>query len=257
VSNLIYVTLRSYHALMKTDGSLLEGEEKEEYVTGMFNRIARPYDKLNGLISLGRDAKWRQEALSWAGVTSGDHVADLGTGTGDFYLEIRQRVGDEGRVVGIDIAENMLAVAKEKADQKFGTHVDLRLGSAAETGLDDASQDLVTMGWVLRNVADRAAVYAEVMRILKPGGKFLCVDMSKPSFAPIRWASQAYLAMAMPVLIRVAGGDREAYDYLNRSTQKFPNRNELVVEWQAAGFIDVKSRGFMAGSIAAHLATNV
>ncbi len=239
---------------METDGSLLKGQEKEEYVTGMFNRIARPYDKLNGLISMGRDAKWRQVALDWAQVSCDDKVADLGTGTGDFFLEIRQRLGEEGQVVGIDIAENMLAVAKEKAQARFPGNIDLRVGTAAATGLADASQDLVTMGWVLRNVADRAAVYREVQRILRPGGQFLCVDMSKPSFAPSRWASQAYLALAMPILIRVAGGDREAYDYLNRSTKRFPNRQELHSEWQEAGFADVKSRSFMMGSIAAHLA---
>ena len=241
---------------MGTDGSLLKGQEKEEYVTGMFNRIARPYDKLNGLISMGRDAKWRQVALDWAEVGAGDAVADLGTGTGDFYLELRQRVGERGTAVGIDIADQMLAVAREKAEKRFSGNIDLRVGSAAETGLPDASQDLVTMGWVLRNVAERDAVYREVQRILKPDGKFLCIDMSKPSFAPLRWASQAYLAAAMPVLIRMAGGDREAYDYLNRSTQLFPNRAELATEWTEAGFVRVQSRGFMMGSIAAHLAVN-
>lgn len=239
---------------MATDGSLLDGKAKEEYVTGMFNRIARPYDKLNGLISLGRDGKWRRVALDWAGVSPGQSVADLGCGTGDFYIELRRRVGDQGQAVGMDIAENMLAIARTKAEKTFSSGVDLRPGSAAATQLADSSQDLVTMGWVLRNVADRQAVYREVQRILKPGGQFLCVDMSRPGFAPLRWACQAYLALAMPILIRLAGGDREAYDYLNRSTQRFPNRHDLEEEWRAAGFEDVRSRSFMMGSIAAHLA---
>ena len=240
---------------METDGSLLKGQDKEEYVTGMFNRIAKPYDKLNSLISLGQDTKWRQVALDWAGVEADFSVADLGCGTGDFFVAIAKRLGENGQVVGIDIAENMLAVARQKAEANLGRPGDLRVGSVSDTKLPDASQDLVTMGWVLRNVADRQEVYREITRILKPGGKFLCVDMSKPSFAPFRWASQAYLAMAMPILIRMAGGDREAYDYLNRSTQRFPNRGALMQEWQEFGFEDVQSRGFMMGSIAAHLAS--
>ncbi|MCB9832846.1 MAG: ubiquinone/menaquinone biosynthesis methyltransferase [Planctomycetes bacterium] len=237
-----------------SDGSTLAGSEKEAYVTGMFNRIARPYDRLNRLISLGRDVDWRRLSLDWAGLRADEAVVDLGCGTGDFFLEIRRRVGPGGRVIGIDVAENMLSVAREKAARDDGgAPADLRLGSAEATGLPDGCADLVTMGWVLRNVGDRSATYREILRILKPGGRYLSIDMSRPGFAPARWASSAYLALAMPVMIRLAGGDREAYRYLDQSTRRFPDRRALEIEWREAGFATVASRSFMMGTIGAVL----
>ena len=109
------------------------------------------------------------------------------------------------------------------------------------------------MGWVLRNVGDREAAYAEILRVLKPGGKFLCVDMSQSSFAPLRWAATLYMKLLMPLLVRFIGGDKEAYEYLDKSTRRFPMRRDLEKEWRQAGFVNVKSRALMMGTIAAHL----
>ena len=99
----------------RSDGSLLEGRAKEEYVTGMFNRIATPYDRLNNLISMGQDGSWRRAALDWADLSGKEDVCDLGTGTGDFYLAIRERLPSGDQILGIDVAENMLAIAAQKA----------------------------------------------------------------------------------------------------------------------------------------------
>lgn len=236
------------------DGSTLQGKEREEYVRKLFNEIAEPYDRLNRIISLGRDLAWRRRALDWAELGEGISAVDLGTGTGDFFLLLHERAGANGSVIGLDLAEQMLTVAREKAAAALGEQeFDLRVASAADTGLPSASADVVTMGWVLRNVGDRAAVYREVLRILRPGGKFLCIDMSQPDFAPLRWAAAVYLRLVMPGVIRLCGGDLEAYRYLARSTTRFPRKGELADEWRQAGFEEVRVRSFMLGQIGVHL----
>jgi demethylmenaquinone methyltransferase / 2-methoxy-6-polyprenyl-1,4-benzoquinol methylase len=236
------------------DGSTLVGESRERYVRSMFDRIASPYDRLNRLISFGRDEAWRAASLDMLGVREGQHIADLGTGTGDLYLQLLERVGASGRVIGLDIAANMLEIAGEKARALHpAEQIDLRVASAAETGLEDASLDAVCMSWVLRNVGDRDAVYAEVLRILKPGGGFLCLDTSRNSFAPIRWASNIHLRGFMPLIVRGVGGDMDAYRYLTESTARFPMKRELAAEMKAAGFEVDRVRGFALGCIAAHV----
>lgn len=236
-----------------TDGSTLSGEDRERYVRNLFDRIARPYDRLNRVISLGRDVLWRKIVLDRARVRRGMTAVDLGTGTGDFFLLLLDRVGADGRVVGIDLSPEMLEIAKSKSDGVGAAmNRELRVGKADATGMPDDSVDVVTMGWVLRNVGDRAAVYREVQRILRPGGVFVCLDMSRPSFAPFRWASALYLSAVMPIVVRFFGGDREAYEYLARSTARFPAKDELALEWAGAGFVDIETQSFMTGTIAAH-----
>lgn len=236
------------------DGSKLEGEERDAYVRDLFNGIAAPYDKMNDLISLGRAGAWRRKALAWAGAGPGMRVVDLGTGTGDFYLEILEAVGETGSVTGIDVADRMLAVAHEKAARVHpDRRHDLRTGTAIDTKLEAESADLVTMGWVLRNIGDRRAAYREVLRILKPGGALLCVDTSRPSSALLRAGTTLWMSAAVPLLARLGGGDVSAYRYLGKSTDRFPNSGELAAEWRDAGFEDVRARGFMMGAVAAHL----
>src|SRR5262245_22647377 len=121
------------------DGALLSGRDREVYVGGMFDRIAGPYDRLNRLLSLGRDRRWRRIAIESAGVSPGATVLDLGCGTGDFILAALGRLGGRGRVVGIDLAPAMIEIARRKIDPVRGaTDVDLRVGAADATGLPDA-----------------------------------------------------------------------------------------------------------------------
>lgn len=236
------------------DGSQLRGRERETFVAGMFDRIASAYDSLNRVISFGQDLRWRRIALQRAGVPVGGAAVDLGTGTGDFFILLREAVGAAGTVTGIDIAAGMLEIARTKAAQAFpdGSH-DLRLGGADRTDLPAGFADVVTMGWVLRNVGDRQAVYREVLRILKPGGKFVCLDMSQSDFAPLRWGASAYLNLVMPIVVRLIGGDRSAYEYLAKSTASFPRKRELAREWEAAGFARVEVGSFMLGGIGLHI----
>jgi demethylmenaquinone methyltransferase/2-methoxy-6-polyprenyl-1,4-benzoquinol methylase len=239
----------------QVDGAALSGRDREAYVARMFDKIAGPYDRLNRLISLGRDRRWRRIAIGMAGVVPGSNVLDVGCGTGDFMLAALPALGGRGRVVGIDLAPNMLEVARAKIDPVRGAvPVELRLGNASATGMPDGWADVVTMGWVVRNLGDRPASYAEMLRVLEPGGRFVCLDSSRPDSAIMRAGLGAYLRGVMPLVVRLCGGDREAYRYLAHSTERFLTARELESELRAAGFSSVTHRPLMGGAMAIHVA---
>ena len=197
----------------------------------MFDKIAAPYDRLNRLISLGRDRAWRATAVRMAGIGPGARVVDVGCGTGDFILAALEAMRGEGRVVGLDLAPKMVEIARQKTARiPGGASVELRTGNAAATGVPDGWADAVTMGWVVRNLGDRRASYDEVMRVLKPGGRFVSLDSSRPASAFMRAGFSVYLHGVMPVLVRLCGGDREAYRYLAASTERFLTAKELAAE---------------------------
>jgi demethylmenaquinone methyltransferase/2-methoxy-6-polyprenyl-1,4-benzoquinol methylase len=234
------------------DGAALSGREREVYVGGLFQRIAGPYDRLNGLISLGRDQAWRRAAIRLAGVGPGSRVLDLGCGTGDFLLAALPALQGRGDLVGIDLAPAMIERAREKIGAPPGVRVELRCGNACETGVADGWADVVTMGWVVRNLGDRARAYAEILRVLKPAGRFVCLEVSRPSSAIMRGGFAVYMRAVMPLLVRLCGGDARAYRYLTDSTAKFLGAEALATELWDAGFADVSYRTLMGGAMAIH-----
>jgi len=238
------------------DGAALRGRERELYVEQMFNRIAEPYDDLNRVISMGRDQRWRRLVVDMGGIGPGQSVLDLGTGTGDLAEAARVRVGETGRVLGLDLSENMLAVARQKIARHGWSNVVVRRGNAEATEVPDASVDVVTMGWVLRNVGDRAATYREIRRVLKPGGRFVSLDMSKPESAFVRAGFHLYLRTLMPLFVRMQSGDGPAYRYLKRTTEEFLTARELAAEMRAGGFGHVDFRTLMLSTMAIHVATS-
>jgi len=234
-------------------GWQLKGAARESYVRAMFDTIAEPYDRLNRVISLGRDHAWRRRVVERAAAGPGARVLDLGTGTGDLAFAMLARVLPGGCVLGLDLAEAMLARAEEKRRARGAAHVEFRKGNAAATGEPDGSADAVTMGWVLRNVADRPSVYREILRVLKPGGRFVAIDMSHPEGPLAKSGFWLYRHLMMPVLARIAGGDRKAYRYLASSTDGFPGAVVLAEELRAAGFEGVSYERLMMGSLAVHV----
>jgi demethylmenaquinone methyltransferase / 2-methoxy-6-polyprenyl-1,4-benzoquinol methylase len=239
----------------EVDGAAMQGRDRELYVAGMFDRIAAPYDRLNGLISLGRDRRWRETAIELAGVAPGSTVVDLGCGTGDFILAALPKLAGRGRVFGIDLSPNMIDIARLKvASARSEVPIELRTGNAESTGLSDACADVVTMGWVVRNLGDRPKAYAEILRVLKPGGRFVSLEVSRPESALARAGFSVYLRAVMPVMIGLTGGDRGAYRYLADSTERFLGPRELAAELESAGFRDVSFRPLMGGAMAIHRA---
>lgn len=233
-------------------GARLAGEQKEHYVHSMFDRIAAPYDRLNSRISFGRDARWRKILVERSGAGPGDHVVDLGTGTGELALQFAREVGPEGRVTGVDLSAKMLEQAEQKRAVEGLANIEFREGNACATELPSSSADLVAMGWCLRNCSDLHAALHEVLRILKPGGTFVCLDMSRPSFAPVRGLFFLHRHLVMPLQARFYGADAEAYRYLACSTDHFPDRKALEHVMRTAGFAHIESWPLMMGAVALH-----
>ncbi len=220
------------------------GEEKGRSVRRMFAEIAGSYDLLNDLMSLAGHRRWRRAAVAHLDLRPGESVLDVCCGTGDFLAPIRASVGPAGRVVGVDFCAPMLALAAAKPGHAAG----LELGDACRLPVASGAFDAVTVGWGLRNVTDRAAALAEALRALRPGGRFVCLDMAGGDGRA--WSDRAFRRV-VPLIGR-AFGKAEAYTYLPESATGFPEPEALAGEMRAAGFVEVGHRRLFFGTVAMH-----
>ncbi|MGE5294735.1 MAG: ubiquinone/menaquinone biosynthesis methyltransferase, partial [Solirubrobacterales bacterium] len=167
----------------------------------MFDRIAPTYDLLNHLLSLGRDFAWRRRVAGLLGEGRGLKVADLATGTGDLLIALLRRHPDLTGAVGLDIAEQMLSVFREKL-RRFGLsdRVELLCADASATPFPNDTFDAVTMGFGIRNTRDVRATLREIHRILRPGGKALILEFSLPKNPVVRWCHVKYLRFGVPFI---------------------------------------------------------
>jgi demethylmenaquinone methyltransferase/2-methoxy-6-polyprenyl-1,4-benzoquinol methylase len=216
----------------------------------MFCSIAPSYDLLNSLMSFSAHKRWRAEAVGLLGLAEGCAALDLCCGTGDFVPCLRHRVGAKGTVVGLDFAEPMLKIARNKN----GAEGVFLSGDAMSIPFRSGSFDAVTVGWGIRNVADIDAVHSEIVRVLKPGGRFVSIDMAVPRNALVRAASRLLLGAAIPLLGWLVG-QRRAYAYLPESTQRFRTREQLEQSMKAAGMGSTGFRDRMFGNVCIHWGT--
>jgi demethylmenaquinone methyltransferase/2-methoxy-6-polyprenyl-1,4-benzoquinol methylase len=219
-----------------------QGAEKRDAVRTLFAAIAPRYDRLNAILSLFKHHGWRQTAVAKLGLTRGATALDLCCGTGDFMLPLRRAVGREGTVLGVDFCEPMLRLAAPKS---FGS---LALGDAASLPIASGTVDAVTVGWGIRNVADIDAVHREIVRVLRPGGRFASVDMAVPRNRAIRWIARLVLGRLVP-LVGALFGNRQAYAYLPQSTERFWTREELGRSMERAGLVQVVWKDLMLGNV--------
>ncbi len=217
-------------------------------VRAMFGRIVPRYDLLNRLMSAGLDGRWRRLAAA-AVKPEGAAVLDLGTGTGDLALELARQGAT--RVVGADFTPEMLAVAARKAG---AGGIEWVQADALRLPFLDASFDAVTNGFVLRNLADLQAAFAEMARVLKPGGRLACLDMTQPPAGPFGAAYRVYFSRLLPPLAGAISGDRAAYRYLPQSLEGFPDARRMADLLRDAGLVDVNVRLLGGGVVALHAA---
>lgn len=231
------------------------GQATTGLVRGIFGRIAENYDMFNTLSSFGVDRLWRRAAVKAARMEPGARVLDLCAGTGDLAMALAA-TGIPKDVVATDFSAEMLAVAERKVRRKaFATPIALSLADAQALPFDDASFDVVTVAFGVRNLPDRSANFAEVYRVLRPGGRYVILEFSRPSFAVLRALYHVYLRLVIPQLgSLLSGGDRASFRYLNDSIRRFPDQRSLAAELSAAGFSAVDWVDRTGGVVAIHTA---
>jgi demethylmenaquinone methyltransferase / 2-methoxy-6-polyprenyl-1,4-benzoquinol methylase len=228
------------------------GPEKRAYVRDIFTAIAPTYDRLNRIISLRFDQRWRRYAvgrLGWERRPDGIYL-DLCAGTLDFAATLARRPGFRGRIVGADFVPPMLQLGRAKAARLAPVAAD-----ALELPFPDAAFDGVMVGWGMRNLVDLDAGLAEAARVLRPGGRLVILDMALPPQPQLRRAYEYYFRRVLPWIGRRISKHTTAYTWLPESTLAFPEPPELARRLRARGFGDVSYELFMGGVCAMHVGT--
>ncbi len=210
----------------------------------MFAAIAGSYDLNNRLHSFGRDQAWRRFAVRRVGVRTTDTCLDVACGTGDL-TEALAAAGAE-RVIGLDFTPQMLEVARQRAMKLGGTRRADRItyiqGDAQRLPMEDASVDVVTIAFGIRNVLDPGKAIGEFRRVLRPGGRVAILEFSEPAFGPARWFNRVYCEQVMPRTATLIARDKSgAYKYLPKSVATFMSRGEMCDRLRGAGFTQIES----------------
>lgn len=228
----------------------LHQEYKEKFIRDMFSRIAPAYDLVNRFMSGGRDIHWRRIAVDLAYPEQG-RVLDVATGTGDLALELAKHTN---LVVGLDFCPEMIKLGKLKVgSRKMAGQIDFVLGDALTLPFENNSFDCALNGFVLRNVSDVDLFLSELRRVVKPGGRVVCLELAKPQSGLIGTLYRFYLRRIVPVLGRCLSGDKNAYKYLPDSVDNFVNIAEVQHKMKRIGFHQVGCRSLNWGTIAVHV----
>jgi demethylmenaquinone methyltransferase / 2-methoxy-6-polyprenyl-1,4-benzoquinol methylase len=236
-------------------GSGVPHRDSDQFATevrGMFDRIAGVYDLMNSAMTAGLHHQWRQRAVDRAEVGPGSDALDVCCGTGDLALELRRRIGADGRVVGCDFSEPMLELARRKSGQE-GLPVEFGWADALELPYGDEGFDAVTIGFGARNLADLGRGLAEMARVLKPGGRLVILEITRPQREPLASFYSLWFDRVVPVIGSFAG-DSDAYSYLPNSVRTFPEPESLAAMMDEAGLREIRWLLLAGGIIAIHSA---
>jgi demethylmenaquinone methyltransferase/2-methoxy-6-polyprenyl-1,4-benzoquinol methylase len=214
----------------------------------MFDAIAGRYDLMNRVMTMGQDQKWRRFVVNMAGDPGDGLTLDLATGTGDIGA-LMTDTHPQAKVVGGDFSLNMLMEAKKRFSDK---QISWQACDANMLPFADDIFQSVTFGYLLRNVDDALRVLKEVRRVLKPGGKVVCLDTTPPTKNLLYPFVRFYFRYGIPILGKLIADDEAAYAYLTGSTMDFHNAEELARLFSDAGFIRVGYKKFMLGTIGVH-----
>ena len=220
-------------------------------VNSMFDRISGVYDRMNRVMTAGLDRTWRRRAADRAEVGPGDRALDLCCGTGDLSIELADRVGPGGEVVGADFSEPMLELARLKAPPDDQEVVSFVNADALELPFPDESFDALTIAFGARNLADLRRGLGEMKRVLKPGGRLVILEITQPARQPLKGFFALWFDRIVPLIGKVAG-DSAAYSYLPSSVRSFPDAGTLADRMVEAGFDRVRWTVMAGGIIAIH-----
>lgn len=203
-------------------------KNKKQQVAEMFNQIAFRYDFLNRFLSGGADIIWRKKAIRQLKEVHPQLILDVATGTGDVAI-MTYRLLKPQKIVGIDISKGMLELGKQKID-KLGLNdfVELQEGDSETINFPDNSFDAITVAFGVRNFENLRKGLQEMLRVLRPGGKLVVLEFSKPKYRVFNWLCNIYMNRITPGLGKLISKNREAYQYLNHSVKAFPEGNEFL-----------------------------
>lgn len=224
-------------------------------VNSMFGRIAHRYDVANRLLSMGIDIHWRSRLVATVVTAQPRNVLDLATGSGDVALALARKLRASARIFGLDFCEPMLEQAEARRVSKPERYAGVQFlcADASAIPMPDESFDAVTISFGFRNFANRSRCLAEILRVLRKGGKLYILEFSRP-WRAIRPLYALYMRRFAPALAGIITGDRQAYEYLATSIENFPDRKALALEIRKAGFSDVRSKALTLGLVALHQA---
>jgi demethylmenaquinone methyltransferase/2-methoxy-6-polyprenyl-1,4-benzoquinol methylase len=229
--------------------------QKTERVIQHFNSVARHYDFMNSLLSLGIHHLWKRKAVKMMGLASGDQILDVCGGTADLAILAAENIGSAGRVIVYDINRAMIQAGLHKVAHKMvAPRIGYVQGNAETISFPDRYFDAAMVGFGIRNVTNMKKGFEEMHRVLKPGGKMMCLEFSKPTFPPFRWLYDIYSFYVMPFLGELIAGSRKAYTHLPESIRMFPLPGELSDLLTGIGFSQVSYRSLTNGIAVIHLA---
>ncbi|MBN1847204.1 MAG: ubiquinone/menaquinone biosynthesis methyltransferase [Deltaproteobacteria bacterium] len=226
----------------------MKDRSRPTLVRTMFARISSHYDTLNRIMTFGRDKSWRHFLVNIACIPKGGHVLDVGTGTGDIAFEVL-RNNKTNRVVGVDFTLEMIDMGHRRPG---GRKIAWCRADALQLPFPDNTFDVVTSGFLLRNVTDIGAALKEQIRVVKPGGRVVCLETSPNPYRLIRPFVLFHMKNIIPFLGHLIAGQKKAYQYLPASTLEFMKPEELAALMAEVGLCNVSYKRFMFGTIAAH-----
>lgn len=231
----------------------VQEEKKVELVANVFNSVATKYDLMNDVLSLGIHRFWKRFTINCSGVRKGQKILDLAGGTGDLTAKFSRIVGKTGHIILADINDSMLKVGRTKLrDSGIIGNVDYIQANAEELPFPDNHFDLVTIAFGLRNVTDKDKALASIFRVLKPGGRLLVLEFSKPLYKPISKFYDFYSFNILPKLGKLIANDSDSYQYLAESIRMHPNQSTLQKMMDNVGFEGTEYFNLNAGIVALH-----